>query len=642
MPHLFISRPLLALLFLAALGSALAPQAQASPDTIIRLKPGCPLLVSDNADEHLGANFYRIKKARLKTLKSSGCLRAAWPEGKRRIILNAREPLEDLQWSLSVTDEAKTIWPELVDNAGINPEAAWAETRGSAEVKIDILDTGFDLEHPEIAPNLDHESEISSWDFVDDDALAEYDATTTNAAHGTAVASLAAGAATLEGLVGVCPECSLLPMKVLASNETVRDGDLVAAILKASDMARIINASWSFDPQAFVPESIMEAVRYAARDAWGGKGCVLVFAAGNNNEEIAAFVPQAQNDVLVVGASDEKGVRTSYSNFGATLDLLAPGGQKAVGHAGVLVADLPGDAGLNPPWDAIWAEGLITDTSYSAIFSGTSASAPLVAGAAGLLLSHSPELSAAEVSWLLTQSTIKEAGMPDGQHDNYYGHGRLDVGAAMLLLVSGDYCKESPEVCDNNLDDDCDRLIDADDYDCGAPEPRAFELPLGKICISDSECGDGFCTHPSGTQELRFCTALCDFDCPAGGICLGPNGSAICHSLCDNDTACEEGAVCALAEDEWVAPGVESHMACLPECSEDGQCPFGECESGVCYGASDEPEPVTTASEETDGCAAQRRTSLGFWFVVVLIGGAIMLRKTRARHASPVHEQKSE
>jgi hypothetical protein len=146
------------------------------------------------------------------------------------------------------------------------------------------------------------------------------------------------------------------------------------------------------------------------------------------NSNTSVYYPARYPEVIAVGATDHKDLRWGYSNYGPELDIMAPGGPTP-GSAlvsGIWTTDIAGSPGGH------WTIGDPAITDYL-IFGGTSASAPIVAGVAALILSVEPNLTNDEVQHFLERST-KDLGDPG--RDDYYGWGRVDARAALDMVLA--------------------------------------------------------------------------------------------------------------------------------------------------------------------------------------------------------------
>ncbi len=208
--------------------------------------------------------------------------------------------------------------------------------------------------------------------------------------HGTAVAALAAGASA--DAPGVAPAANLLSIRVTDASGTSDTFTVAQAILAAADAgAKVINVSLGgYATNA----TLAAAIAYATE-----RGAIIVAAAGNDQAAQLAW-PAADARVISVGAVDRAGQQVAFSNSGPTLSLTAPG-------YGVQTA---------------WLD------SQRVTVDGTSASAPLVAGAIAAALSQNSSLTPATAAQLLVQ-TASDAGSPGA--DANYGSGILNLDWAM-------------------------------------------------------------------------------------------------------------------------------------------------------------------------------------------------------------------
>ncbi|MEJ2272323.1 MAG: S8 family serine peptidase, partial [Candidatus Bathyarchaeota archaeon] len=191
----------------------------------------------------------------------------------------------------------------------IGADKALVEEYSGAGVVVAVLDTGIDLDHPDLANNI-----VEGWNFVDDNGdVSDLDM------HGSMVSGIIAAVANNElGLVGVAPKTKIMPLKVLDSNGgNIRD--IASAIRYAADNgAKIITMSFAGQYSRF-SISTERAIDYAYR-----QGCVLVAAAGNNNTDDLVF-PASYDQVIAVSAIDQNDLKAEFSNFGSYVDFCAPG-----------------------------------------------------------------------------------------------------------------------------------------------------------------------------------------------------------------------------------------------------------------------------------------------------------------------------
>lgn len=262
---------------------------------------------------------------------------------------------------------------------GVDPTAAARATWGLG-VTIAVLDTGL------TADRTFGQGRVRVLDV----GLGTTAGTGSEDGHGTAVASLAAGASA--DAPGVAPAANLLSIRVTDSNGGSDLFTVSQAILAATDAgAKIINISLG----GYATSATLDAAIAYARD----HGAVIVAAAGNDQAAQLTW-PAADPRVISVGAVDAAEQQVSFSNSGSQLSLTAPG------------------LGVQTAW--LGGERVYVD--------GTSISAPLVSGALAAVLSQNPSLTPAQ-AWAVLQETANDAGAPGDDPD--YGHGILNLGWAM-------------------------------------------------------------------------------------------------------------------------------------------------------------------------------------------------------------------
>jgi subtilisin family serine protease len=270
--------------------------------------------------------------------------------------------------------------------------AAWDVTEGDNDIVVAIVDTGINPNHPEFAGRI-----IAGYDYVnnDDDPLDDN-------GHGTHIAGIVAAGLNGIGTVGVCPQCKLMPVKVLDERSGGNWGLVAKGILYAVDHgARVINLSLGATISSLTLEN---AIQYAQKN-----NVVVVAAAGNLGIE-TPFYPAAIPYVIAVSGTDRFDLRWSQSNYGNFVDVAAP----AVSI-------------YSSYYDLV-------NTSGYAFMSGTSMATPFVSGLAGLVLSRQPELTGTGVTELITQNAID---LGASGKDKEFGYGRIDVYATLLAANGG-------------------------------------------------------------------------------------------------------------------------------------------------------------------------------------------------------------
>lgn len=310
------------------------------------------------------------------------------------------DPMFDEQWGLA--NDADT---------DIDVTEAWAVTRGDARIMVAIIDTGVSVSHPDLT-GARLRTDID-YDFINSDNNADDDN-----GHGTHVAGIVAASTDNGiGVAGVCAECEILPVKVLDA-EGSGDVSVIAQGLRyaADQGADIANMSLGMDPNCGCSETLANAINYAYE-----RGMFMIAAAGNDSIDKIGY-PASSSRVMAIGATNVSGNRAYFSNYGDGLDIVAPG------------QDI-----LNT----------YTTPEYDSL-SGTSMASPMVAGVAGLALSHRG-MTQPQLWWLLKNAT--DSSTP-GIFDNQLGYGRINAYSALVLPITGSEPIVA-DTCDESQNPDC-------------------------------------------------------------------------------------------------------------------------------------------------------------------------------------------
>ena len=278
----------------------------------------------------------------------------------------------------------------------INVEPAWDQTKG-AGITIAVIDTGVSQ-----VPDLKLTKFVAGYDFVNDREKTEDDN-----GHGTHVAGIIAQSTNNGyGVAGIAHLANIMPLKVLSADGGGTVADIAEAIKFAADRgADVINLSLGGGGASQLLE---QAIAYAYN-----KGVVIVAAAGNENLNGASY-PARYPKVIGVTATDLEDAKAPYGNYGAGVDLAAPGGTDT-------------NKILQNTIDPSTGESVFVG------FQGTSMAAPHVAGVAALIKASGIE-KPAEILNILKTSARKEKEDPL----NYFGAGHLDAGAAVNLALKGE------------------------------------------------------------------------------------------------------------------------------------------------------------------------------------------------------------
>lgn len=341
----------------------------------------------------------------------------------------------------------------------INVLPVWADYRGKG-LRVAIVDDGVQLEHPDLAANID---KAGSWDVENDSPGGGPIGADEN--HGTAVAGLVAALSNNRiGGSGVAPDATLLAYRIDLSTSSIQEQGAAAFEKALENHADVVNNSWGED-KAFVfrANDEKQAVFFDALDALaiegrGQKGSIVVFANGNKGAQgYDGNLDNAANSrhVIAVGAVDDNGVRSAYSTPGANLLISAPAGGSTSQSStrpgnGVLTTDRTGSDGYNP---LVGADG---DYVYN--FDGTSAAAPIVSGVVALVLQANSNLGYRDVqeilahsarfvdpgatSWITTHSGTWNGG--GSQFSRDYGFGEVDAHGAVRLAEVYPFLHDAP------------------------------------------------------------------------------------------------------------------------------------------------------------------------------------------------------
>ena len=363
----------------------------------------------------------------------------AHPELIRRA---ARRGVFAQQWHLATT----TINGRTVA-ASANVAAAHAVTEG-AGVTIAIIDDGCDMDHEEFAGpgKIRAPRDVTGNDDNPRPGAGDN--------HGTACAGVACADGKF-GASGVAPKANLMPIRLMSGLGSQQEAN--SFVWAADHGADVISCSWGpadgrwfepNDPQHNVrvplPDSTRLAIDHAVNTGRAGKGCVILFAAGNGNESVDLDGYASYPKVMAVAAVNDRGLRSVYSDKGAALSCSFPSNDFAFTAEnrpapltpGIWTTDVSGRAGYNPGNSQ--ASGDLRG-NYTNAFGGTSSASPGAAGVAALVLSRNPNLRWQEVRSVLERSCERidlQGGQWDANgHSPRYGFGRLNALAAVELAT---------------------------------------------------------------------------------------------------------------------------------------------------------------------------------------------------------------
>ncbi|WP_242395540.1 S8 family peptidase [Anaeromyxobacter oryzisoli] len=312
----------------------------------------------------------------------------------------------------------------------INLPQAWdlatgAPSSGTDKVVVAVVDTGVFLEHPDLKVQL-----VTGYDFVSDPTSANDgdgidpnpddpgDSTTPGQStfHGTHVAgTVAAATGNGVGVAGVAFGARIMPVRALGVGGGT-SYDILQAVRFAAGLpndsgtvpaqrADVINLSFGCTGCSSATE---QAVYASVRD----QGVIVVAAAGNEDSSTPTY-PAAYPGVISVSAVDGQKAKAPYSNYGATIDVAAPGGNMAAGTNGGIASTLADDStGTRKP--------------IYAFLQGTSMASPHVAGVVALMKSVCSSLTPAQLDFLLSEGQLTD-DLGDPRRDDLFGFGLIDA-----------------------------------------------------------------------------------------------------------------------------------------------------------------------------------------------------------------------
>lgn len=284
---------------------------------------------------------------------------------------------------------------------------------GSGTLFYDNVESGpgtWETTQYQKAPDLAGTSFVAGYDYINNDTHANDDE-----GHGTHVAGTIAQTTNNNlGVAGVAFNTTLMPVKVLdaagsGSYQQVADG-----IYYATDNgAKVISMSLGGSSHSTVLEN---AVAYAYNN-----GVIVIAACGNSNVSSCDYPAAYNSYVIAVGATQYNEIKAPYSNYGSSLDIVAPGGNTGVNQNGDGYADgvLQNTFGDTPVDFAYW------------FYQGTSMATPHVSGVAALILGLRPSFTPDQVRNTL-QSTAEDKG--SAGWDSTYGWGIVDAQAALASI----------------------------------------------------------------------------------------------------------------------------------------------------------------------------------------------------------------
>lgn len=287
-------------------------------------------------------------------------------------------------------DEHKPLYDQY-HMTSVRADLAWEHADGKG-IKVAVLDTGVDMDHPFLAGNL-----VPGYDFVDndnnpDEVAANIDSNQNGTyddgyGHGSHVAGI---------LKSVAPGVGIMPVRVADSDGHASLFDIIQGIdFAVQNGAKVINLSMSISSPSSQLEDALDRARMA--------GVVVVTSAGNENSRDLMY-PASESEVLTVTSVDSNYQKSSYANYGRKVDVAAPGDY--------IISAMPGG-------------------DYVAR-SGTSMAAPIVAAEAAIVFELVPSASIQYVRHRITNN-VKDISRQNQGFNNKLGKGLADVWDAITV-----------------------------------------------------------------------------------------------------------------------------------------------------------------------------------------------------------------
>src|SRR5688572_20262536 len=322
------------------------------------------------------------------------------------------------------------LWGMQTSTGGIKADQAWNATNGNGVV-VAVIDTGY-TDHSDLLGNI-----LPGYDFISSKTVAgdgggrdadahdagDYYRADNSSWHGSHVAgTVAAVGNNAKGVIGVAYGAKVVPVRALGRGGgytsdivdglTWASGGTVAGVPANANPAEVVNMS--LGGSGACSSTYQNAINAAV-----ARGTTVVVAAGNDNADATNFTPASCNNVINVAATNKNGTRASYSNYGAKIDVAAPGGDSP--DCTKLIVST-GNAGTTGP----------TTENYSCM-AGTSMAAPHVAGLVALMQAvRATPLTPAQVESIL-KSTLR--AFP-GSNDKPIGNGIIDAQAAISAAAA--------------------------------------------------------------------------------------------------------------------------------------------------------------------------------------------------------------
>ncbi len=417
---------------------------------------------------------------------------------------------------------------DITSNAQINADDVWALGYTGKGVTVAVLDTGVDLDHPELIDDIvGGKSFVSYTTSYDDDA-----------GHGTHVSGIISAGGVNPSAKGSAPDAGIWMAKVCDSGGSCYLSDIMAAIeyVVNNKIANIMSISLG---GGGTTAGNCDSDSLAAKVNWAvANGVTSIVAAGNSRRYVSS--PGCASGAIAVGAVDRYDVRPSWSGSGAALDIVAPG---------------------------VSIYSSVAGGSYD-YYSGTSMAAPHISAVVALLKQAKSTLTDSEIKGALYNTAVDLGSLG---WDKYYGHGRVDALAAVESIIpEGPECYEGVDCYDIII---C--TIDA------CVDGLCVHTPDDSVCGTDGWFDNGTrwiedtqCTEKEQTIE-EYRHFICDpvSDCRYDVTEIRYTDTVNIRNKA-NGVSCEDGQFCTVGDGCY--SGV-CESGSLKSCSDSNVCTVDSC-----------------------------------------------------------------
>ncbi len=381
------------------------------------------------------SKFFHILFFSLSTFLLSACGGSEVLSEENRISPDGNQSNDRITKSYEISDPLYDRQWYLHQQSGINVSTVWTEYLGSG-ISIAVVDSGIEALHPDLTENIDltHSFRYSDESSDPTPTKEEFSNPFVDAPHGTAVAGIIAATQNDIGISGVAPKANLIGLNVFSRpDDSAFEDAMQYPNIDISSNSWGADLSFGLDDDHVVLDAIVSKMLTDP--------IIYTFAAGNEASNSGFSSILNSRYTLVIGATTAQKELAPYSNHGANILCVAPGGHEEKNLPKIITTDLIGNIyGYDVKGDHFDIFENI-DYNYTDNFNGTSAAVPMVSGVIALMLEANRGLNYRDVKYILAHSSKKvdinhtswvqnSAGL---WVSNYYGYGLIDAEQALQL-----------------------------------------------------------------------------------------------------------------------------------------------------------------------------------------------------------------